>query len=81
MNKELIGGFARHTITVIATAIMANSTTDMNVVVGEIMNNISSGDLTTIMSSGAVLFAILWSMWVKFTEQTKQNVIKTLTFK
>jgi hypothetical protein len=81
MNKDILGGFTRHVITVLAGAIIANGTADINVAVGTLMQNLASGETSALIGSGVAIFAILWSMWVKFAEETKQVVVNSLTFK
>lgn len=81
MNKEILGGFTRHIITVLAGAIMANSTGDINVAINDLFSNLASGKITALTGSSAVIFAILWSMWVKFSEESKKKVVNTLTFR
>lgn len=81
MNTDILGGFTRHIITVIAGAIIANGTTDINAAIHTVLQNLSTGDTSALIGSSVALFAIIWSMWVKFSEQSKQAVIKTLTFK
>lgn len=81
MNTQLLGGFTRHVITVIAGAVIANGTDDINIALQNLINNISTGEPTALVGSGVAIFAILWSMWVKFSAETKDNVVQTLTFK
>ena len=81
MSTEMLGGFTRHIITVLAGAIIANGTADINVAIGTLMQNLASGQTSALIGSSVAIFAILWSMWVKFSEESKQTVIKTLTFK
>jgi len=81
MNTDMLGGFMRHAITVLAGAVIANGTADMNVAIGTLLHNIAAGEPSALVGSSIAIFAILWSMWVKFSEESKQNVIKTLTFR
>ncbi len=80
MNKQMIGGIIRHLLTVIAGGIVAGNTETLNSLFSKLVNNIASGDFVSIGGTGLIIFSILWSMWVKASEETKQNVIKTLTF-
>lgn len=80
MNNELTSGFIRHIITILAGAIMTNTTGDINEAVGILINNLTTGEPTALVGSSIAIFAILWSMWVKFSDESKQAVIKTLTF-
>lgn len=81
MNNQITGGFIRHAITIIAGAIMANTTGDINTAVGDLLNNISSGESTALLGSAIAVFAILWSTWVKLTEEKKEAIVKRLAFK
>lgn len=81
MNTQLLGGFTRHVITVIAGAIIANGTDDINVALQNLIQNISAGEPTALVGSSVAIFAILWSMWVKFSTEAKTNIVQTLTFK
>jgi hypothetical protein len=80
MNKQMIGGLIRHLITVVAGGIVAGNTETLNVLFTNLITNISSGDIGSIAATGFIIFSVLWSMWVKASEGTKQSVIKTLTF-
>lgn len=81
MNTQLMGGFTRHIITVIAGAIIANGTDDINVAISTLMQNIASGQTSALIGSSVAIFAILWSMWVKFSSETRENVINKLSIK
>lgn len=81
MNTELFGAFTRHAITVLAGAILANNNPDINIAIQTLYQNLATGDTAALVGAGGVIFAILWSMWIKFTEETKQIVIKKLSFK
>ena len=80
MNNEMMGGLVRHFITVLATAVMAHGSTTLDTAVPTLVNNIATGDARAIVGASVVVFSILWSMWVKATEETKTNVVKTLSF-
>lgn len=81
MNTQLMGGFARHIITIIAGAIIANGTDDINVAISTLMQNIASGETSALIGSSVAIFAILWSMWVKFSSETRENVVNKLSLK
>ena len=82
---DMVFGIVRHSATVIAGIVMANSATIVNGnttlegVISGLMQNIASGNTSAIISTSVVILSILWSMWVKATEQTKTTIIKTLT--
>ena len=80
MNKEMIWGLIRHAITVVAGGIVAGNTDTLNTLFANLIANISSGDIGSIVATGFIIFSVLWSMWGKASVGTKQNVIKTLTF-
>ena len=80
MNKEMIWGLIRHIITVVAGGIVAGNTDTLNTLFANLIANISSGDIGSIVATGFIIFSVLWSMWTKASVGTKQNVIKTLTF-
>lgn len=85
INMDMVFGIVRHSATVIAGIVMANSATIVNGnttlegVISGLMQNIASGNTSAIISTSVVILSILWSMWVKATEQTKTTIIKTLT--
>jgi hypothetical protein len=81
MNKEMLGGFTRHIITVVAGAIIANGTDDINIALQNLLENIAQGETTALIGSATAIFAILWSMWVKFSEESKNKVVNTLSFR
>jgi len=81
MNKEMIWGVVRHAITVVATAVVANSTEGIEAAISTFMSNIANGDTAAIAGSVVTIVAVLWSIWVKATEKTKEKVIKTMTFR
>lgn len=81
MNTDMASGVLRHIITVIAGAVIANGTDSLNSVVSSLMHNLAAGDTNAIIGSSIALFAIIWSMWTKASEETKQNVVKKLSFK
>lgn len=81
MNKELLGGFTRHIITILAGAIIANGTDNINVAINTLIQNISSGETSALIGSSVAVFAILWSMWVKFSEEQKSAIAQNLKLK
>ena len=81
MNKEMIKGIIRHGLTVIATAIIANSSQTLESAVSTLIKNISSGDINSIVGTILVIVAILWSMWGKASDGTKETVINTMMFR
>lgn len=81
MNKELIGGFTRHILTVLAGAIIANGTDDLNVAINTLITNLSSGETSALIGSTIAIFAILWSMWVKFSEEKRTEIAQSLKLK
>lgn len=81
MNKNMIGGILRHAITVIAGAVIVNGSNTLESSISGLMKNITAGDTNAIIAASVVIFSILWSMWTKATEQTKETVVKVLTFK
>ena len=81
MNKEMIHGTTRHFITLIATAILVGKTDSIDTAIIDLVQKIASGDIASITSAVLIVFAILWSVWAKASEATKENVVKTLTFR
>ena len=81
MNNAMVGGVARHLITLLAGAIILSGTGTLDDAVKSLMNALASGDINSIIGTVLVIGAILWSTWVKMTEASKQVVINTLTFK
>jgi len=81
MNKELLGGFTRHIITILAGAIIANGTDNINVAINTLIQNISSGETSALIGSSVAVFAILWSMWVKFSEEQRSAITQNLKLK
>ncbi len=81
MNKEMMWGTTRHFITLIATAILVGKTNSIDTAIIDLVQKISSGDVASITSAVLIVFAILWSIWAKASEATKENVVKTLTFR
>lgn len=81
MNNAMIGGIVRHMITLIAAAVIVTGPGTLDDAVKILMNAITAGDLNAIIGTVIVIASILWSMWVKMSEASKQTVIKTLTFR
>jgi hypothetical protein len=81
MNKQMTGGVIRALIATIAGAVLAEGEQDLDVVLQEIMQSIASGDAHALVGAGVTLFAILWSMWTKLTEEKREAVVKGLTLK
>lgn len=79
MNTEITGGIVRHMITVVAGSLMANGAESLDEIFPVLLGNIASGDPAAIGGSMVALFAVLWSMWVKITEQTKQEIVQACT--
>jgi hypothetical protein len=79
MNTDLYGSFARHVITVIAGAILANNDADLSYAIQSLYQGLASGDMASIIGTGGVIFAILWSMWIKFSEEAKTKTLKVLS--
>lgn len=80
MNTQMAWGVVRHFLTVVSGAVIANGSTSLDTVITDLMKNIASGDPAAIGSTVVLLGSILWSMWVKATEETKTSVIKTMSF-
>ena len=80
MNKDMIFGLIRHAVTVISGGILAGKSESIDTLFSTLFTNITGGDWQTILATVATLSAMLWSVWVKATESTKETVIKTLTF-
>jgi len=81
MNKEMTGGFFRHIITVIAGALITTGGDSLDSIIPMLMANIAAGDANAIGGSAVAIFAVLWSMWVKVSEQTKQNVVQKFSIR
>lgn len=81
MNTQMTGGVVRALLATIAGAVLANGEQSLDVVMQDIMQSIASGDTNALVGTSVTLFAILWSMWTKLTEEKKENVVKSLTFK
>jgi hypothetical protein len=81
MNNQMTAGIFRHSLTVVAGAVMAHGSSSLDTAVPTLINNIASGDINAIVAASVVVLSVLWSMWVKATEATKQVVVNTLTFK
>ena len=83
MNTDMMSGVFRHFLTMVAAAVMAHGSTTLDTAIPTLMNNIATGDARAIVGASVVVFSVLWSMWVKATEETKQtiktNAVKTLT--
>lgn len=79
MNKEMVFGLIRHALTIISVGVLANGTGSIQEVISKIVQGFMTGDFPTVAASLVTLGAILWSVWVKATEQTKNAVIKTMT--
>ena len=75
MNKEMIWGSVRHFLTLVSGAVLAGNTTSLQTAIPDLMQKIAQGDIATITSAAVVVFALLWSLWVKATEETKTNII------
>lgn len=80
MNKQMIFGLIRHAMTIISVGVLANGTESIQEVISKIVQGFMTGDFPTVAASLVTLGAILWSVWVKATEETKDAVIKTMTF-
>ncbi len=80
MNREMIWSTVRHFLTLISGAVLAGNTESLQTAIPDLLQKISSGDITTITSAAIIVGALLWSFWVKAEEATKVNVIKKLTF-
>lgn len=81
MNKQMIFGTIRHFLTLVSGAVLAGNTTSLQTAMPDLINKVVAGDISTIVSASLVVGSLLWSMWVKATEETKTNVVKTLTFR
>lgn len=79
MNKEMVFGLIRHALTIISVGVLTNGTGSIQEVISKIVQGFMTGDFPTVAASLVTLGAILWSVWVKATEQTKNAVIKTMT--
>lgn len=80
MNDKLTS-FLRYSLATVATAIAANSNESIDAAINTLMQNISSGDPKALVASALVVFCILWSQWDKLAGETKQAVVKKLSFK
>jgi hypothetical protein len=80
MNTEMTGGVIRHIITMLAGAVIANGES-LDTVMPSLLHNIASGDVNAIAASSVMIFAILWSMWTKLTEEKKDVVMQSLRLK
>lgn len=80
MNDKLTS-FIRYAVATLATAIAANSGESVEAAINTLMQNIASGDPKALVASGMVVFCILWSQWDKLTGETKEAVVKKLSFK
>lgn len=79
MNKEMVSGVTRHFITVIAGAVLASGSTSLDTMVATLLQNLASGDAKAITGTVISIAAILWSMWSKSADETKQTVVKVAT--
>ena len=80
MNNNMITGIMRHFLTIAAGASLANGTESLDALMPNLLNGITTGDTSTIIGASIAIFTILWSMWTKASEQTKQTVVKTMSF-
>ena len=83
MNKQMTKGLFRHFLTLVAGSVLTCGTRSFSDSMNNLMVNISSGGISAILSTAIIVFSLLWSMWVKATDLTKQNIkqntIKVLT--
>jgi hypothetical protein len=79
INPDMLGGLVRHFLTIAAASIIAGKTNSLDTAIADLIKNISTGDTASITSAVVLVASILWSMWAKASEQTKTNVVKTLT--
>ena len=80
MNMQMIWGMVRHFLTLVSSVVIANGSDSLNDAITNLVKNIASGDPAAITSAIVLIGSILWSLWVKASEETKTGVIKTLTF-
>lgn len=78
LNKEMIWGFIRHSMTIIASAVLANGSDSLESALQKLLKGISEGDIATIAATTVIIVSILWSMWVKMSEMNKDKVLTTM---
>jgi len=81
MNTAMPGGVIRALLATIAGAVLANGEQSLDTILPQLLDGISAGDTNTVVGVGVTLFAILWSMWTKMTEEKKEAVVSSLMLK
>ena len=81
MNKDMIFGVIRHVITVISGGLLMNNTETLDGLFTGLITNITNGEISTIAGTVFTIFAVLWSIWVKVTEEKQNKVLKALHLK
>lgn len=79
-SKKYAGSIIRHGITVLAGAVITSDPQSFQDLLNTLLENIVAGDTNAIVGSSIAIFALLWSMWNKTEQNTKENVVKSLTF-
>lgn len=79
MNKEMAYGTVRHFLTIVSGAILAGNTQSLATAIPDLFNKIAQGDFATIASAAIIVGSLLWSMWVKASLETKNNISKIKT--
>lgn len=79
MNKEMVYGTVRHFLTIVSGAILAGNTQSLATAIPDLFNKIAQGDFATIASAAIIVGSLLWSMWVKASLETKNNISKIKT--
>ena len=77
-NKKYAGSLIRHAITVIAGAVITSEPGTIEELLSTLFQNIASGDAQSMVGASIAIFAVLWSMWNKTEETTKQSVVKMI---
>lgn len=78
MNTQMTGGVTRHIVTIIAGALLTNNSQSLDDLFKQLLINLANGDVNALAGSVVGVFAVLWSIWTKLTEEKKANVVNTL---
>lgn len=73
MNREILNSTIRHILTLGSGAALGSDIQSLETALPDLIQKISSGDITTIISTVLVTITMAWSYWVKIKSTNKKK--------
>ena len=73
MNHEILNSTIRHILTLGSGAVLGSDIQSLETALPDLIQKITSGDVTTIISTVLVTITMVWSYWVKIKTTNKEK--------